>query len=126
MAYYIRQPFLPEGTSITQGWLSLKINKRRVDVCSYTASVDDGNTIGIICILCIFIHRNPSVIIQLLFYPIYMTSKKSLLIVLLVLNAVVLLGQLWPEGVPPFARVVNILTLILDIAIILQLLRGKQ
>ena len=35
---------------------------------------------------------------------------------LVVLNAVVLLGQLWPEGAPPFARVVNILFLVLSLA----------
>ncbi|MBL7953726.1 MAG: hypothetical protein JNJ91_01715 [Flavobacteriales bacterium] len=34
--------------------------------------------------------------------------KKPVLIVLLLLNVVVLLGQLWPEGAPPFARFVNI------------------
>jgi uncharacterized membrane protein YccC len=33
---------------------------------------------------------------------------RTLLIALVVLNAVVLLGQLWPEGAPPFARAVNI------------------
>ncbi|MBM4783971.1 MAG: hypothetical protein GQE15_40385 [Archangiaceae bacterium] len=33
---------------------------------------------------------------------------KAISIVLLVLNGVVLLGQLWPEGAPPFARAVNI------------------
>ncbi|MDP1802533.1 MAG: hypothetical protein Q8L81_14330 [Bacteroidota bacterium] len=38
--------------------------------------------------------------------------KKTVLIILLILNAVVLLGQIWPEGVPPFARVVNIIFLI--------------
>ncbi len=42
-----------------------------------------------------------------------MTTKtqKTILIVLLVLNLVVLLGQLWPEGAPPFARAVNIVFL---------------
>jgi hypothetical protein len=35
-------------------------------------------------------------------------SKKILLIALLALNSIVLVGQLWPEGVPPFARYVNI------------------
>ena len=35
-------------------------------------------------------------------------NERLFLIVLLVLNAVVLLGQLWPEGAPPFARGVNI------------------
>lgn len=33
-------------------------------------------------------------------------------IVLMVLNGVVLLGQLWPEGAPPFARAVNIAFLV--------------
>ena len=37
--------------------------------------------------------------------------KKLAAIALLVLNASVLLGQLWPEGAPPFARTVNILFL---------------
>lgn len=36
---------------------------------------------------------------------------RILLIVLLVLNVVVLAGQVWPEGAPPFARGVNILFL---------------
>ncbi len=38
-------------------------------------------------------------------------NNKIILIILIVLNAIVLLGQLWPEGAPPFARVVNILFL---------------
>jgi hypothetical protein len=33
-------------------------------------------------------------------------------IVLMVFNGVVLLGQLWPEGAPPFARAVNIAFLV--------------
>lgn len=37
--------------------------------------------------------------------------KRTTLILLIVFNIVVLLGQLWPEGVPPFARWVNILFL---------------
>lgn len=37
--------------------------------------------------------------------------KKPILVVLAVLNAVVLLGQLWPEGAPPFARAVNLVFL---------------
>lgn len=42
--------------------------------------------------------------------------KKSILIlgVLLLLNGIVLLGQLWPEGAPPFARTVNIIFLALS------------
>lgn len=34
---------------------------------------------------------------------------KPIIIVLLLLNIVVLLGQVWPEGAPPFARTVNII-----------------
>lgn len=36
------------------------------------------------------------------------TRHRAALIVLLVVNSVVLLGQLWPEGAPPFAGAVNI------------------
>lgn len=38
----------------------------------------------------------------------------ALLVVLLLLNTVVLLGQLWPAGAPPFARWVNIGFLVLS------------
>jgi hypothetical protein len=38
--------------------------------------------------------------------------RKAVLITLLILNAIVLLGQIWPEGAPPFARIVNILFLV--------------
>lgn len=38
--------------------------------------------------------------------------RKPIIIILLILNAIVLLGQLWPEGAPPFARIVNILFLV--------------
>jgi len=34
-----------------------------------------------------------------------------MLILLIVLNAMVLLGQIWPDGAPPFARVINIVFL---------------
>ena len=39
-------------------------------------------------------------------------AKKIGLIVLIVLNLVVLLGQIWPEGAPPFAKYVNIVFLL--------------
>ena len=38
--------------------------------------------------------------------------RTPLLIALIVVNLVVLLGQLWPEGAPPFARAVNIVFLV--------------
>lgn len=37
-----------------------------------------------------------------------MKKEKLVLIILLILNIMVLLGQLWPEGAPPFAKSVNI------------------
>lgn len=38
-------------------------------------------------------------------------KTRLILGILLALNLVVLVGQLWPEGAPPFARVVNIVFL---------------
>ncbi|MCB9231030.1 MAG: hypothetical protein H6581_05185 [Bacteroidia bacterium] len=52
------------------------------------------------------------------------TSTKIMLIVLIVLNLMVLLGQIWPEGAPPFAPVVNIVflvsTLVFFVAILIK------
>lgn len=48
---------------------------------------------------------------------------KPICIVLLLLNIMVLTGQLWPEGAPPFARAVNIITLILNLVFIFMVLR---
>ena len=45
--------------------------------------------------------------------------------ILVILNAVVLLGQLWPEGAPPFARTVNIATLAFDLVFLVILWRKK-
>ncbi|MBL7910876.1 MAG: hypothetical protein JNJ41_07475 [Bacteroidia bacterium] len=52
--------------------------------------------------------------------------KKTILIILLILNAVVLLGQIWPEGVPPFARVVNIIFLIGSFLFFIKALSGDK
>lgn len=46
-----------------------------------------------------------------------MQIPRALLLVLILLNAVVLLGQLWPTGAPPFARIVNILFLVLSLGV---------
>lgn len=48
---------------------------------------------------------------------------KPITIVLLVLNIVVLLGQLWPEGAPPFAKTVNIIFLSGSLLFFLYLLK---
>lgn len=51
--------------------------------------------------------------------------KTTLLILLIVLNSVVLLGQIYPEGVPPFARIVNIVFLVSSlIYFVLQIKKG--
>jgi len=50
-------------------------------------------------------------------------NKKSFLILIVVLNSIVLLGQLWPEGAPPFARMVNIITLILNLLYFISMWR---
>jgi len=53
--------------------------------------------------------------------------KRIVLVLLVVLNLVVLLGQLWPEGAPPFARTVNILFLVSTlIFFVAALLRAKS
>ena len=41
--------------------------------------------------------------------------RKLVLAALIILNGIVLLGQIWPEGAPPFARTVNVATLILNL-----------
>jgi hypothetical protein len=51
---------------------------------------------------------------------------RPLLIVLIVLNAVVLLGQIWPEGAPPFARWVNLAFLLLNLAVLVGLLKTSR
>jgi hypothetical protein len=51
---------------------------------------------------------------------------RALLVVLLLANVIVLLGQLWPEGAPPFARTVNIATLAADVVAFTLLLRRRR
>ncbi|MEE8106392.1 MAG: hypothetical protein V3T86_12725 [Planctomycetota bacterium] len=52
---------------------------------------------------------------------------KPLLLVLIVLNVVVLIGQVWPEQAPPFARTVNIGFLVATLLyLVLQLRRVKK
>jgi hypothetical protein len=50
--------------------------------------------------------------------------KKSTLILAIVLNCIVLLGQLWPKGAPPFAGIVNIFTMILNLPIFINIIRN--
>ncbi len=39
-------------------------------------------------------------------------KTRTTILILIVLNVIVLVGQLWPEGAPPFARIVNIVFLV--------------
>lgn len=50
--------------------------------------------------------------------------KKLIFGVLVLANAMVLLGQLWPEGAPPAARTVNIATLVVNVLVFVLLMRG--
>lgn len=52
-------------------------------------------------------------------------NKKSILIILIILNSVVLIGQIYPEGVPPFARIVNILFLVCSLFYFLSIIFKK-
>lgn len=53
-------------------------------------------------------------------------NRKIALIVLLLVNALVLLGQIWPEGAPPFARSVNIAAGCANLIFIVACLRRKR
>ncbi len=50
--------------------------------------------------------------------------RRPLLVVLLILNLIVLLGQVWPAGAPPFARSVNIVFLIGVMAYLIDQMRS--
>ncbi len=54
------------------------------------------------------------------------TAKRTFIIILLVLNAVVLLGQIWPEGAPPFARAVTLITLGLTASFLATLIKSPE
>ena len=54
-----------------------------------------------------------------------MKSTRLFVLLLVVLNCIVLLGQLWPEGAPPFARAVNILFLVLSIVYLIGRLADR-
>ena len=51
---------------------------------------------------------------------------KLVLVVLLVLNVVVLAGQVWPEGAPPFARTVNVAFLVASLLYFAVQLRATR
>ncbi len=54
------------------------------------------------------------------------TNNKALLIILIILNFVVLMGQVYPEGAPPFAGVVNIVFLALSLGYFLVKILSRK
>jgi hypothetical protein len=52
-------------------------------------------------------------------------GRRLLLFILIALNAIVLLGQLWPEGAPPFARAGIIVFLFASLAYFVNEVRGR-
>jgi len=52
-------------------------------------------------------------------------SRKLFLILLILLNTIVLLVQVYPQGVPPFARIVNIFFLAANLIFIFSLIGRK-
>lgn len=53
-------------------------------------------------------------------------TKKPIIILIVVLNSIVLLGQLWPEGAPPFARIFNIVTLVINLILLIVIFRQQK
>lgn len=51
--------------------------------------------------------------------------KKILLAIVILLNVMVLLGQIWPEGVPPFAKTINIVFLSSSLLILISIFIKK-
>lgn len=49
-------------------------------------------------------------------------SRKLIIGILILLNIIVLLGQIWPEGAPPFARIVNLIFLSLTLLFFVRIL----
>jgi len=55
-----------------------------------------------------------------------MHISKSTLAILIFFNVVVLLGQLWPEGAPPFAKWVNIFFLAANLGLLIYILKNQE
>ncbi len=55
-----------------------------------------------------------------------MMNKKWILILLIILNFVVLLGQIWPENAPPFAGTINILFLVFSLLFFMRMMVNQR
>ncbi len=53
-------------------------------------------------------------------------KNRALIPILLLLNVVVLAGQIWPKGAPPFARTVNIVFLAASLIYFVFALRAPK
>ena len=53
-------------------------------------------------------------------------TEKAWVIVLMILNVMVLTGQLWPEGAPPFARMVNLIFLFSNFVFLIVCLKNQE
>jgi hypothetical protein len=51
--------------------------------------------------------------------------SRTVVVILLIANVLVLLGQIWPEGAPPFAHTVHLATLAANILLLAVMLRRK-
>ena len=52
--------------------------------------------------------------------------KRTIIAVLIVLNLMVLLGQIWPEGAPPFAGIVNTVFLVASLLFFVNAFRTAR
>jgi hypothetical protein len=53
-------------------------------------------------------------------------TEKAWVIVLMILNVMVLTGQLWPEGAPLFARMVNLIFLFSNFVFLIVCLKNQE
>jgi hypothetical protein len=53
-------------------------------------------------------------------------TEKAWVILLMILNVMVLTGQLWPEGAPPFARMVNLIFLFSNFVFLIVCLKNQE
>ena len=51
--------------------------------------------------------------------------SRTVVMILLVANVLVLLGQIWPDGAPPFAHTVNVVTLAANV-LLLGVMLGRR
>lgn len=53
-------------------------------------------------------------------------SERAFVILLMILNVMVLTGQIWPEGAPPFARTVNVIFLLANLVYLIVMVNKQR